>query len=56
MKKQKFKLLSCGHRRQSFWLFRLYTMAILQHARAWISGRDLKAFLAELLSPIPAAA
>ena len=56
VKKQKFKLLSCGHRRQSFWLFRLYTMAILQHARAWISGRDLKAFLAELLSPIPAAA
>ncbi len=53
VKKQKFKLLSCGHRRQSFWLVRLYTMAMLQHARAWINGLDLKAFLAELLSPSP---
>ncbi len=56
VKKQAFKLLSCGHRRQSFWLIRLYTMAILQHARAWISGLDLPSFLDELLSPEPTTA
>lgn len=53
VKKVAFKLERCGHRRQSFWLIRLYTMAILQHARAWIASYDLQAFLHTFLDPVP---
>lgn len=38
-----------GHRRWSFWLIRLYTLAILQHAKAWTAGTDAVRFLANLL-------
>lgn len=39
----------CRHRRQSFWLIRLYVIAIVQHARAWVAGADAKGLVAELL-------
>jgi hypothetical protein len=43
-KKETYNLLDCHHRRKSFWLIRLYQMALLQHATAWISEMDALAF------------
>lgn len=37
MKKPFFKLEDARHRRKSFWTIRLYLMAILQHAKAWVA-------------------
>ncbi len=48
MKKEIFSLERAHHRRSSFWLMRLYHIAILQHARAWVAEeqpRDLVAYL-----------
>jgi hypothetical protein len=39
-----YNLPHCHHRRSAFRLIRLYQMALLQHAKAWISGRDALVF------------
>jgi len=49
VKKERFKLEDARHRRASFWLIRLHLIAVLQHALAWVSGRDRQAFVAGLL-------
>ena len=49
LKKGKYKLLEARHRRQSFWLIRLYLISVLQHAAAWVQGMPATAFLDELL-------
>jgi len=51
VKKEVFGLVRARHRRQSFWLIRLVSIAILQHARAWVADIDLDVFLTELLAP-----
>ena len=48
MKKERFDLEQAKHRRKSFWLIRLYLMAVLQHALAWISKEDKQAFVNSL--------
>ena len=50
MKKTVLGLNLCGHRRQSFWLIRLYLAALLQHAKVWVSGRDARSWVESLLT------
>lgn len=47
--KETYNLPGCRHRRQSFWLIRSYGIAMLQHARAWVSARDVDVFVEQLL-------
>lgn len=58
VKKERFKLEDARHRRASFWLIRLHLIAMLQHARAWVVGRDRRAFVNDLLgrTEVPLAA
>jgi hypothetical protein len=49
VKKQRFQLEQARHRRQSFWLIRLYLMGVLQHAMAWVGKEDPLSLLQELL-------
>jgi len=53
-KKGPGKISSCGHRRWSLWLIRLYTLAILQHARAWVANRSAEQNLLALLRHVEA--
>lgn len=56
-KKGPGRLEACGHRRASFWLIRLYIIAIVQHARAWTASMNARSFLADFLGvPIGVAA
>lgn len=48
MKKERFLLEQAKHRRKSFWTIRLYLIAILQHALAWVSKEDRQAFVNDL--------
>jgi hypothetical protein len=48
MKKERFLLEQAKHRRKSFWLMRLHLIAVLQHALAWVSKDDRKAFVESL--------
>lgn len=50
MKKGRFRLHRCRHVRASLWQIRLTFIAILQHAKAWVSGRDAKAWVRELMA------
>ncbi|MFH1466963.1 MAG: hypothetical protein ABIO70_21450 [Pseudomonadota bacterium] len=49
MKKDIIHLEDAHRRRHSFWLARLYLMAILQHAKVWRRVRGEDSFLADLL-------
>jgi hypothetical protein len=49
VKKAFFNLEAARHRRKSFWLIRLYLMAVLQHAKAWVADKDPKALVDHLL-------
>jgi hypothetical protein len=49
-KKDVYDLEGCKHRRASFWLIRAYGIAMLQHARAWVSALDLEQFVSALLT------
>lgn len=49
VKKELFDLEGARHRRKSFWLIRLYLMAVLQHARAWVADEDPAALVDYLL-------
>jgi len=49
VKKEHFELERARHRRRSFWLIRLYLMAILQHVRAWVADKDPRDLLDHLL-------
>jgi hypothetical protein len=40
VKKEFFQLEAARHRRKSFWLIRLYLMAVLQHARTWVADES----------------
>ena len=55
MKKLAFKLEDARHRRASFWLVRLHLIAVLQHARAWVSDGSADRLVAHLLGRNPAA-
>ncbi|MCB9762269.1 MAG: hypothetical protein H6739_20890 [Alphaproteobacteria bacterium] len=55
-KKSKLKLEAARHRRWSFWLIRLNLLALLQHARAWVSKLDARAFVEGLMGRGPPAA
>ena len=48
-KKETGHIEDCGHRRWSFWLFRLYNLAIIQHARAWVARMNAEQNLLKLL-------
>jgi len=48
-KKVGFDLVEARHRRASYWLIRLYVMAILQHAKAWVAGTDAGELVDRLL-------
>jgi len=50
VKKETFKLEQADHRRRSFWLIRLYLMAILQHAKAWVREQEGGSIVDELLA------
>lgn len=50
IKKQALDLLSCRHRRWSFWFIRATCAAILQHARVWVRDIDAQAWLRELIA------
>jgi len=50
MKKGVLGLNSCGHRRWSFWLTRLYLAALLQHAKVWVSGLDARSWVRKFLT------
>ena len=41
LKKGLYRLLDARHRRQSFWLIRLNLIAILQHAKVWVSEQNV---------------
>jgi len=49
VKKEFFNLEGARHRRKSFWLIRLYLLAVLQHARAWVANEDPKVLVDHLL-------
>lgn len=56
-KKETFRLEQARHRRASFWLIRLHLIAILQHARVWVSSQEPLDFIRQLLSaPSPSPA
>ena len=48
-KKETGHIEDCGHRRWSFWLFRLYNLAIIQHAQAWVARMNAEQNLLKLL-------
>jgi hypothetical protein len=48
-KKTCFNLQAARHCRKSFWLTRLYLMAVLQHAKAWVANGDPTALVDHLL-------
>lgn len=49
VKKQIFKLEAARHRRASFWLARLHLIAVLQHARAWVTDAAVAQLVDHLL-------
>jgi hypothetical protein len=49
VKKEPLKLLQAKHRRASFWLFRVYLMAVLQHGLAWVAKENVQGVVEELL-------
>lgn len=50
IKKQALDLLSCRHRRWSFWFVRATCAALLQHARVWVRDIDAQAWLRDLIA------
>lgn len=50
IKKQALDLLSCRHRRWSFWYIRATFAALLQHARVWVRDIDAQAWLRDLIA------
>jgi hypothetical protein len=48
-KKTCFNLQAARHCRKSFWLIRLYLMAVLQHAKAWVANEDPMTLVDHLL-------
>jgi hypothetical protein len=53
VKKERFRLEDARHRRWSFWIIRLYLIAVLQHARAWVVDQDPMALVDHLLGRTP---
>ena len=49
-KKQAHDLERCRHRRQSLWLIRTTFAALCQHAKVWVQGIDVRAFVRGLLA------
>ncbi len=49
VKKELFQLEAAHHCRESFWLIRLYLMAVLQHARAWCAKEKASDLVDHLL-------
>lgn len=48
-KKGSGHICECGHRRMSFWMIRLTTLMVLQHARTWVAKKDAELHLLRLL-------
>jgi hypothetical protein len=46
---ERFKLLFARHRRASFWLIRVYLIALLQHGLAWVQNEDPMSLVDHLL-------
>ena len=54
LKKEKYQLIACRHRRKSFWLIRLYQIALLQHAAVWVQDQNPEVLMDHLLRECPA--